>query len=286
MRNEDLMRIVRDPDLSDPDTARVLIQLARQAARSDEDIAGDVLVALTDKLRDGGTLRGRLTSHANPPALLARAAANAARDAWDHASRFKRDLPLTPDGDLTALESPDRASSPTFGLLDLLEDLGWTVPHLEMLALPRKRPGRSVHPGIEDGLERLASCFGITKRCPGCTTEDDLLRVDLRGPSSWPHLVPVLREWGWSDDPIDYVTTSPSNIAHWQTLDLRPPPARNDAWSRSSAKCASNRGSCATPTPSASPSAPPAAAHHAHRSPRPADGGNAQWRRKREVPTR
>ena len=223
MRNEDLMRIVTDPDLRDPATARVLIQLARQAARSDEDIAGDVLVALTEKLREGGTLRGRLTSHANPPALLARAAANAARDAWDHASRFKRDLPLTPDGDLTALESPDRASSPTFGLLDLLEDLGWTVPHLEMLALPRKRPGRSVHPGIEDGLERLASCFGITKRCPGCPTEDDLLRVDLRGPTSWPHLVPVLREWGWSDDLIEYVTTSPSNIAHWQTLDLRPP---------------------------------------------------------------
>ena len=92
-----------------------------------------------------------------------------------------------------------------------------------MLALPRKRPGRSVHPGIEVGLERLASCFGIIKRCPGCPTEDDLLRVDLRGPSSWPHLVPVLREWGWSDDLINYVTTSPSNIAHWQTLDLRPP---------------------------------------------------------------
>jgi hypothetical protein len=223
MRNEDLMRIVSDPDLRDPATARVLIQLARQAARSDDDIAGDVLVALTEKLRDGGTLRGRLTSHANPPALLARAAANAARDAWDHASRFKRDLPLTPDGDLTALESPDRASSPTYGPLDLLEDLGWTVPHLEMLALPRKRPACSVHPGIEDGVERLASCFGITKRCPGCPTEDDLLRVDLRGPSSWPHLVPVLREWGWSDDLIDYVTTSPSSIDHWQTLDLRPP---------------------------------------------------------------
>jgi hypothetical protein len=92
-----------------------------------------------------------------------------------------------------------------------------------MLALPRKRPGRSVHPCIEDGLERLASCFGITRRCPGCPTQDDLLRVDLRGPASWPHLVPVLVEWGWGDDLIEYVTTSPSNIAHWQTLDLRPP---------------------------------------------------------------
>ena len=223
MRNEDLMRIVTDPDLRDPETARVLIQLARQAARSDEDIAGDVLVALTERLREGGTLRSRLTTHANPPALLARAAANAARDAWDHAGRFKRDMPLTPDGDLTALDAPDRAGSPTHGLLDLLEDLGWTTRHLEMLALPRKRPGRSVHPGIEDGLERLASCFGITRRCPGCPTQDDLLRVDLRGPASWPHLVPVLVEWGWGDDLIEYVTTSPSNIAHWQTLDLRPP---------------------------------------------------------------
>ena len=90
MRNEDLMRIVTDPDLSDPETARVLIQLARQAARSDEDIAGDVLVALTERLREGGTLRSRLSTHANPPALLARAAANAARDAWDHAGRFKQ----------------------------------------------------------------------------------------------------------------------------------------------------------------------------------------------------
>ena len=156
MRNEDLMRIVTDPDpdLSDPDTARVLFQLARQAARSDEDIAGDVLVTLTEKLHEGGKLRGRWTSHADPPALLARAAANAARDAWDHASRFKRDLPLTPDGDLTALESPDLASSPSYGLLDLLEDLGWTTRHLEMLALPRKRPGRSVHPGIENAQAR------------------------------------------------------------------------------------------------------------------------------------
>ena len=223
MRNEDLMRIVTDPDLRDPATARVLIQLARQAARSDEDIASDVIVTLTEKLREGGTLRSRLSTHANPPALLARAAANAARDAWDHAGRFKRDMPLTPDGDLTALNAPDHSDSPTYGLLDLLEDLGWTAQHIEMLALPRKRPGRSVHPGIEDGLERLASCFGIIKRCPGCPTEDDLLRVDLRGPTSWPHLVPVLREWGWRDDLIDYVTTSPSNIAHWQTLDLRPP---------------------------------------------------------------
>ena len=63
----------------------------------------------------------------------------------------------------------------------------------------------------------------MTARCPGCPTEFDLLRVDLRGPTSWPHLVPVLAEWGWSPDLIQYVTTSPANIAHWRALDLAPP---------------------------------------------------------------
>ena len=155
-----------------------------------------------------------------------------------------------------------------------------------MLALPRKRPGRSVHPGIEDGLERLASCFGITKRCPGCPTEDDLLRVDLRGASSRPHLVPVLHEWGWCEDLIEYVATSPSNIAHRQTLDLRPPARQERSMVEIVRKCASNHDSSTTPTPSASPSAPPVAAHHANRSPHPADGGNARWRHERQVPVR
>ena len=223
MKNDDLMLIVNDPDLRTSEAARALIQLARAAARRDEDIAGDVLIQLTEKLRPGGSLRERLGTHANPPALLSRAAATAARDAWDSASRLKRDIPLTDDGDLTVLDHQITVFSPTYGLLDLLEDLGWNQQQLEMLALPHKRSGRSVHPGIEDGLERLASCFGVTQRCPGCPTEYDLLRVDLRGPSSWPHLVPVLQEWGWEDEVIEYVTTSPSNIAHWRSLDLRPP---------------------------------------------------------------
>ena len=223
MKNDDLMYIVNDPDLLGPDAARAVIQLAREAARSDEDIAGDVVIALTEKLRPGGALRERLGTHANPPALLSRAASNAARDAWDNAGRFKREIPLTDDGDLTVLDHQVQVFSPTYGLLDLLDDLGWTTQQLEMLALPHKRAGRSVHPGIEDGLERLAACFGVTQRCPGCPTEYDLLRVDLRGPSSWPHLVPVLQEWGWDSDVIEYVTTSPSNVAHWKTLDVRPP---------------------------------------------------------------
>lgn len=223
MKNDDLQHIIDDPDLTGSLAARAVIQLARSAARSDEDIAGDVVLALTEKLRPGGVLRERLSTHANPAALLTRAASNAARDAWDAAGRFKRTIPLTGDGDLTDLEPAPSPFSPTYGLFDLLAERGWTDQHLEMLALPRKRAGRSVHPGIEDGLEKLASCFGVITRCPGCPTEYDLLRVDLRGPASWPHLVPVLGEWGWSDDIIEYVTTSPSNIAHWRNLDLRPP---------------------------------------------------------------
>lgn len=223
MKNDDLQHIIDDPDLIGSLAARAVIQLARSAARSDEDIAGDVVLALTEKLRPGGVLRERLSTHANPAALLTRAASNAARDAWDAAGRFKRTIPLTGDGDLTDLEPAPSPFSPTYGLFDLLAERGWTDQHLEILALPRKRAGRSVHPGIEDGLEKLASCFGVITRCPGCPTEYDLLRVDLRGPASWPHLVPVLGEWGWSDDIIEYVTTSPSNIAHWRNLDLRPP---------------------------------------------------------------
>ena len=223
MKNEDLMQIVRDPDLIDPLAARALIQLARSAARGDEDIAGDVLLALTEKLLPGGVLRQRLGTHANPPALLVKSASNAARDAWDSAGRFKRTIPLTVDGELTGIEPAVSPFSPTYGLFDLLGELGWTTEHLEMLALPRKRAGRSVHPGIEEGLEKLAACFGITARCPGCPTEYDLLRVDLQGPDSWPQLVPVLVEWGWSQEVIEYITTSPTNIAHWRALSIAPP---------------------------------------------------------------
>jgi hypothetical protein len=223
MKNEDLMQIARDPDLIDPLAARALMQLAQSTARGDEDIAGDVMLVLTEKLLPGGALRERLATHANPPALLVKTAANAARDAWETAGRFKRTIPLTGDGELTGIEPAASPFSPTFGLFDLLGELGWSTEHVEMLALPRKRAGRSVHPGIEDGLEKLAACFGVTVRCPGCPTEFDRLRVDLRGPTSWPHLVPVLNEWGWSAEVIEYVTTSPANIAHWRTLDLATP---------------------------------------------------------------
>lgn len=224
MKNDDLLHIVTDPDLVDPRAARALIALALSAARGDEDIAGDVMLVLTEKLQPGGPLRERLGTHANPIALLVRAASNTARDAWETAGRFKRTIPLTGDGELTGVEPAISVFSPTFGLFDQLGDLGWTTALLEMLALPRKRAGRSVHPGIEDGMEKLAACFGITQRCLGCPTEYDLLRVDLRGPASWPHLMPVLREWGWDEEVIDYVTTSPANIAHWRALDLKPPP--------------------------------------------------------------
>ena len=217
------MQIAQDPDLIDPLAARALIQLAQSAARGDEDIAGDVMLVLTEKLRPGGRLRERLGTHANPPALLIKTASNAARDAWETAGRFKRTIPLTRDGELTVIEAAASPFSPTFGLFELLGERGWSTEHLEMLALPRKRAGRSVHPGIEDGLEKLAACFGTTVRCPGCPTESDLLRVDLRGPSSWPHLVPILDEWGWSAEVIEFVTTSPANIAHWRALNLRPP---------------------------------------------------------------
>jgi len=132
-------------------------------------------------------------------------------------------MPLTEDGDLASIEPAPSPFSPTIGLFDLLEDLGWSMAHLEMLAIPRKRPGRSVHPGIEQALERVATCFGIPVRCPGCPTEMELLRLDLRGPGSWPHLVPVLCEWGWDDEVITFITTSPANIAHWRHLDVRPP---------------------------------------------------------------
>ena len=69
MKNDDLMYIVNDPDLLGPDAARAVIQLAREAARSDEDIAGDVVIALTEKLRPGGALRERLGTHATGASL-------------------------------------------------------------------------------------------------------------------------------------------------------------------------------------------------------------------------
>ncbi|MDO8731949.1 MAG: hypothetical protein Q7L55_05165 [Actinomycetota bacterium] len=223
MRNNELESLINDPDLNTPAAARVLLALAQSVSRGDPDIAGDVTILLTERLMPGGAIRTRLTTHANPAALLTLAAKNAAAQAYESAGRYKRTIPLTEDGDLAAIEPAPSPFSPTIGIFDLLEDLGWTLAHLEMLAIPRKRPGRSVHPGIEAALERVASCFGIPVRCPGCPTDMELLRLDLRGPTSWPHLVPVLHEWGWAHEVIDLITTSPVNIAQWRDLDIRPP---------------------------------------------------------------
>ena len=72
------------------------------------------------------------------------------------------------------------STQPSYGLFELLEDLGWTRAHLEVLAMPRQRAGRSIHPGIEAALDKLARCYGITDRCAGCPTEAELQRLDLK----------------------------------------------------------------------------------------------------------
>ena len=223
MHNHELAPLINDPDLATTDAARALLALAKSVSRGDPDIAGDVTIVLTQRLKPGGSLRARLTTHANPAALLTLAAKNASAQAHQAAGRYKRAIPPTEDGDLAELEPAPSPFSPTFGIFDLLEDLGWTLAQLEILAIPRKRPGRSVHPGIEAALERVATCFGIPVRCPGCPTDMELLRLDLRGPASWPHLVPVLLEWGWDHEVINHLTTSPVNIAQWRDLDIRPP---------------------------------------------------------------
>ncbi|MDD2857211.1 MAG: hypothetical protein PHU75_00900 [Candidatus Nanopelagicales bacterium] len=223
MHNHELQPLINDPDLSTTAAARALLALAKSVSRGDPDIAGDVTILLTERLKPGGSIYTRLGTHANPAALLTIAAKNAAAQAHESAGRHKRVIPLTDDGDLAAIEPAPSPYSPTFGIFDLLGDLGWTMAHLEMLAIPRKRPGRCVHPGIEAALERVATCFGIPVRCPGCPTDMELLRLDLRGPTSWPHLVPVLLEWGWDHDVITLITTSPANIAQWRDLDIRPP---------------------------------------------------------------
>ena len=178
---------------------------------------------LTELLQPGQRLRTRLETHPNPPALLTVAAKYAAGHARERNGRNKRHMPLVASGDLTELDLPIQMETPTLGLFGALEDLGWTDEHLATLAIPRQRAGRSIHPGIEAALERLASCYGVIERCFACPSPMDLLRLDLRGPDSWPHLTPVLAEWGWSDALINYVTTSPANIKHWRELPHRPP---------------------------------------------------------------
>lgn len=223
MRNEDLMYIACDPDLMTPQAAHALIELAESVSGRDDDIAGEVVLVLTELLRPSGRLRTALDAHPAPPALLVLTAKREAGHARQRGMRLKRRIPLAPDGDLSAIEPPPTPYRTSLTLFDQLAELGWTTEHLQVLAIPRQRAGRSIHPGIESGLEKLAACYGVIRRCPGCPTEFDLLRVDLRGPQSWPALVPVLAEWGWSDALIEHLTTSPANVAHWRDTEHRPP---------------------------------------------------------------
>jgi hypothetical protein len=227
MHDHELAPIITDPDLHTTAAAYALLALADSFSGRDPDVAGDIVLLLTERLQPGGMLRERLSRHANPAALLNLAAKNAADHSRKRAGRQKRQLPLAPDGDLVAIEQAPMPFTPTLGLFDVLEDHGWTMSQIEILAIPRQRAGRSIHPGIEDALDHLATCYGITTRCPGCPTEMDLLRIDLRGPESWPALVPVLHDWGWSTDLIQHITTSPANIAHWRAVPT-PPPARQE----------------------------------------------------------
>lgn len=223
MTDTDLLTIANDPDLTIPESARALLALATKVAAGDDDIAGEIIIELTELLRPGQRLRVRLETHPNPPALLTVAAKYAAGHARERAGRIKRQMPLAPSGDISDLDLPIQIETPTLGLFGALEDLGWTDEHLEMLAIPRRRAGRSIHPGIEAALERLAACYGVIERCEGCPPVTILQRLDLRGPDSWPHLVPVLVEWGWPDALIDFVSTSPANIQHWRSLPHTPP---------------------------------------------------------------
>jgi hypothetical protein len=223
MNNDDLLYIVQDPDLTTVHAARALIELAESVSGRDDDIAGDVVLRMTELLRPGQRVRLALSTHPTPCPLLIATAKNEAAHARQRAGRMKRQIPLVTDGDLASIEPSPTPYRTSLTLFDHLLELGWTKAHLETLAIPRQRAGRSIHPGIEAGLEKLAACYGVTRRCPGCPTEFDLLRVDLRGPASWPILVPVLREWGWQDDIIGQITTSPANIAHWRTAIHRPP---------------------------------------------------------------
>lgn len=223
MNNDDLLYIVQDPDLTSVNAARALIELAESVSGRDDDIAGDVVLRMTELLRPGQRVRLALSRHPTPCPLLIATAKNEAAHARQRAGRLKRQIPLAPDGDLGIVEPPPTPYRTSLTLFDQLLELGWTTAHLETLAIPRRRAGRSIHPGIDAGLDKLAACYGVTRRCPGCPTEYDLLRVDLRGPKSWPVLVPILREWGWDDGIIGHITTSPANIAHWRAADHRPP---------------------------------------------------------------
>jgi hypothetical protein len=223
MKDDDLAPLVRDPQMTTPDAAAALMALAREVAL-DPDIACDVLVTMTEVLQSGGPLARAMAVHPNPYALLIAAAKNAALDAVKASRRDKRTIPLTDTGEVFELERMTSSTQPSHGLFELLEDLGWTRTHLEVLAMPRQRAGRSIHPGIEAALDKLARCYGITDRCAGCPTAAELQRLDLNGPRSWPALVEVATEWGWSVELIDLLTRSPSNVAHWRRDGISAPP--------------------------------------------------------------
>lgn len=223
MQDDDLAPLVRDPQMTTPDAALALMALAREVAL-DPDIAADVLVTMTELLQAGRPLARAMTVHPNPYALLTAAGKNAALDAVKASRRDKRAIPLTDTGEVYEFELGVTSPEPSHGLFELLEDLGWTSAHLEVLAMPRQRAGRSIHPGIEAALDKLARCFGITDRCTGCPTASELQRLDLNGPRSWPALVEVATGWGWSVDLIDRLTRSPANVAHWRGDGIGAPP--------------------------------------------------------------
>lgn len=228
MRDEELYPLVADPDLTTDAAGRALLGLAEQYSGGDPDIAGDVVIYLAERLRPGNTLRDRLADHPSPPALLNAAARNASRQFREAARANKRAIPLTLSGETAELDRIPAVVPASVSLFDVLADLGWQITDLQTLALPRKRAGRSIHPGIEDAVQHLARCFGITERCDGCPTPMDLQRMNLTGPEAWPILVPVLEEWGWSDALITHLTTRPDNIAHWRSTTLPPAPARQE----------------------------------------------------------
>ena len=223
MRDDELLPLINDPDLVSAEACKALLALARASSGGDPDRAGDIVLHLTERLRPGRTLRERLATHRNPAALLKTAARNGAQESRDFDGAQKRVIPLTLNGEHYELEPEYRFSPSSASIFDVLERLGWTQQHLEILALPRKRAGRSIHPGIEDAIERLARCFGVTERCDGCPSPNELQRMSLVGPDAWPALVPVLIEWGWSEELIRFITGSPANIAHWRGLPFSPP---------------------------------------------------------------
>ena len=70
MHNDELDPLINDPDLSTPEACRALLELARRRSPRDPDIAGDIVLLLSERLMPGGMLRRALATHPNPGALL------------------------------------------------------------------------------------------------------------------------------------------------------------------------------------------------------------------------